>query len=144
MSFLLFPCVYGLSFPVTHLKKKTKKKSKSPTHFHTKFSESPDSEWRSSFTFARFQSKCASYTVLLYQKNLHSLKSKSHSIFLSILHVPFGYVTAVKLEMYGLNLAALCARWGFLACALLKFSLLVSKILKTIINILKFSLKGLF
>lgn len=68
-----------------------KKKSKPPAHFHTKSSKSPDSEWRSSFTFARFQGKCAIYAVLLNQKNLHSLKSKSHSVFLSIFHVPFRY-----------------------------------------------------
>lgn len=74
------------------LSRNSLKKSKPPTHFHTKSSKSADSEWRSSSTFARFQGKCAIYTVLLYQKkNLHSLKSKSHSVFLSIFHVPFRY-----------------------------------------------------
>lgn len=51
---------------------------------------------------------------------------------------------AVKLEIYGLNLAVLWARWAFLAYVLLKLSFLVPKILKTIINNLKLSLKGLF
>lgn len=76
------------------LSRNSLKKKKNQNHQHIStpiFSKSPDSEWRSSFTFARFQSKCAIYTVLLHRKNLHSLQSKSHSVFLSIFHVPFRY-----------------------------------------------------